>query len=162
MKSTRTSPTISPRWLSPNTGASDLYGFGALPAGVRFPNGNFIRREQEFDMLFGGYDSTGNVPVQGYLSLRYDNTVISWSPSSFFQNYGASVRFIKEDPNDWSPGDTVTDYEGNVYNTVKIGTQVWTVENWKSRKYFDGTDIPLIQNSSIWSSTNTPAMCYYV
>ena len=24
------------------------------------------------------------------------------------------------------------------------------------------TDIPLIQNSSVWSSTNTPSMCYYV
>jgi uncharacterized protein (TIGR02145 family) len=162
LKSTRTAPTISPRWLSPNTGASDLFGYTALPAGIRFSNGNFTRREQEFHMLFGGYDSTGNFPIMGDLILQYNNTNITSGPSSFFENSGWSVRFIKEDPNDWSPGDTVTDYEGNVYNTVKIGTQVWTVENWKSRKYFDGTDIPLIQNSSVWSSTNTPSMCYYV
>ena len=76
------------------------------------------------------------------------------------QNYGQSVRFIKEDPNDWSPGDTVTDYEGNVYNTVQVGTQVWTVENWRSLKYFDGSDIPLVQNSTTWVGLTTPAACY--
>jgi uncharacterized protein (TIGR02145 family) len=37
--------------------------------------------------------------------------------------------------------ESVTDYEGNVYQAVKIGEQIWTNENLKSTKYADGTVI---------------------
>jgi uncharacterized protein (TIGR02145 family) len=36
---------------------------------------------------------------------------------------------------------TVTDYDGNVYNTVTIGEQIWLQENLKSLHYSDGTEI---------------------
>ena len=38
---------------------------------------------------------------------------------------------------------TVTDYDGNVYNTVQIGSQCWTKENLKTTHYMNGTAIPL-------------------
>ncbi len=37
---------------------------------------------------------------------------------------------------------TVKDYDGNEYNTVKIGNQCWTKENLRTMHYSDGTEIP--------------------
>lgn len=60
--------------------------------------------------------------------------------------------------------DTVTDADGNVYTTVKIGNQVWTVENLRTTKHNDGAPIPLITDRSEWSTYNDnkkPAYCWY-
>ena len=56
---------------------------------------------------------------------------------------------------------TVTDIDGNVYQTVKIGNQVWTVENLRTTKYNDGTPIPLITDSDAWEALTTPGYCWY-
>jgi uncharacterized protein (TIGR02145 family) len=57
--------------------------------------------------------------------------------------------------------DTVTDYEGNDYNTVKIGQQWWMAENLKATKYNDGTSIPLVTNAMKWQKLTSPAYCWY-
>jgi uncharacterized protein (TIGR02145 family) len=56
---------------------------------------------------------------------------------------------------------TVTDIEGNVYNTIIIGTQEWMVENLKTTKYNDGESIPNAPDISLWSNRGTPAFCWY-
>jgi len=59
---------------------------------------------------------------------------------------------------------TVTDADGNVYQTVKIGNQVWMTENLRVTKYSDGSAILLVTDSDLWRricSLTTPAYCYY-
>jgi len=56
---------------------------------------------------------------------------------------------------------TVTDIDGNVYQTATIGPQIWTVGNLKTTRYNDGTPIPLVTDSSVWSNLTTPGYCWY-
>ena len=64
-----------------------------------------------------------------------------------FQNHDA-------EPCRGSP--TVTDIDGNIYNTVMIGTQCWMKENLRTTRYSNGTSITLSSNTS----TTTAYRCY--
>ena len=57
--------------------------------------------------------------------------------------------------------DSVADADGNVYHAVVIGNQVWTIENLRTTKYNDSTDIPHVTDSAVWFNLNTPGFCYY-
>ena len=51
-----------------------------------------------------------------------------------------------------------TDYDGNQYNTVKIGNQCWMKENMRAQHYADGSAInPVVGNGHDHRDGNTPA-----
>ncbi len=60
-----------------------------------------------------------------------------------------------------SQAQTVTDYDGNVYDTVNIGTQVWMKQNLKVTHYQNGNFIPNVPDSAKWVHLITGARCYY-
>jgi uncharacterized protein (TIGR02145 family) len=58
-------------------------------------------------------------------------------------------------------GETVTDIDGNVYNTVKIGNQVWMAENLKVTHYQNGDIITSGHSADEWKSLMVGSYCNY-
>lgn len=55
----------------------------------------------------------------------------------------------------------VNDIDGNSYNTVIIGTQVWMQRNLDVTHYRNGDVIPQVTDSNTWAHLTTGAWCYY-
>jgi uncharacterized protein (TIGR02145 family) len=55
----------------------------------------------------------------------------------------------------------VTDYDGNTYSVVKIGSQCWMAENLKVTHYRNGDPIPHVTDDGEWGSLSTGAYCEY-
>ena len=54
---------------------------------------------------------------------------------------------------------TVTDVDGNVYRTVKIGNQLWMAENLKVTHFRNGKEIPHVEDIMTWRSLSESAYC---
>ena len=61
------------------------------------------------------------------------------------------------------PTPQVTDIDGNTYNTMGVGPDLWMAENLKTTRYADGTTIPLVNSTSNWDALASydPAYCWY-
>ena len=57
-------------------------------------------------------------------------------------------------------GNKVIDKDGNIYNTVMIGNQLWMAENLRTSRYNDGTPIVKVTDNT-WRTLTTGAWCWY-
>jgi len=89
---------------------------------------------------------TGLIPNTTYFLRAY-------ATNSSGTGYGSGISFTTQFG--------VIDADGNVYNTVTIGTQVWMAENLKTTKYRNGDPIPNVIDDKEWSSLTKGAYCYY-
>jgi uncharacterized protein (TIGR02145 family) len=55
----------------------------------------------------------------------------------------------------------LADIEGNLYNTVLIGTKLWMAENLRTTKLNDNSQIQNITDDALWVATANPAYCWY-
>ena len=89
------------------------------------------------------------------LSTRY--YVRAFAINSTGLAYGNEVVFRTNDT-------PLTDIDGNVYPTVKIGEQVWMAKNLVVSRYADGTLVPYIPEQEWWDSlrVDEKGFCYYL
>lgn len=98
-------------------------------------------------------------PIHLYAAAGPHNVSLK-ATNSFGENIIKKAKYITVIQSGSELG-TVTDFELNVYKTVKIGNQWWMAENLKSTKYNDGTSIPLVKDSTAWAALSTPGYCWY-
>ena len=56
---------------------------------------------------------------------------------------------------------SLTDQDGNVYKTIKIGTQTWMAENLRTTKYRNGEVITEVSDVIVWFNLSSGAYCNY-
>lgn len=126
-------------------------GFSAMPAGSYdgyYDNENFGYKAFFWSSSKSLYNNMADIEY-----LVYDRASLShWA---YGMMYFLSVRCLRNETDSVHSGGqpcpqhpTVTDYDGNVYNTVQIGTQCWMKENLKTSHYADGTYIPVADTIS--------------
>ncbi|MCP4566560.1 MAG: hypothetical protein GY841_03140 [FCB group bacterium] len=54
---------------------------------------------------------------------------------------------------------TIRDFDGNFYQTVKIGDQWWMAENLKATHYRNGDEVPIISEDATWRDLISGACC---
>lgn len=89
------------------------------------------------------------------------NTLLNLSIILLFLFFNCDKKNPTESNGDAIETGSVTDIDGNVYQTVKIGDQWWMAENLKVTHYRNGDAIPNVIDSTSWSNITTGAYCNY-
>jgi uncharacterized protein (TIGR02145 family) len=134
---------------------------------VKSGNSAFVLKGTAFDGASSQsqVESQGSLPkspVQQATIMSTINDVIV-STKDGYLNYrcvienpdtsGIAIKMIANAGN-------VIDTDGNVYQTVRIGNQIWTVENLRVTKYNDGSAIPFDTSKEAWKNATTPKYCF--
>ena len=124
------------------------------------PNPNMGNERTENGSGIGSYNAVlrGLISYTTYYARSYAKN------SSGVVVYGNEVSFTTSAslPGARCPGTlTVTDIDGNIYNTVQIGMQCWTQSNLKTSKYRNGDNIPTVLSNSVWQNTTSGAYAIY-
>ena len=61
----------------------------------------------------------------------------------------------------WRAEERVRDFDGNYYNVIAIGTQVWFKENLRTSKYRTGGLIPNVSVNASWAALTTGGRSYF-
>jgi uncharacterized protein (TIGR02145 family) len=125
---------------------------GIKPTGIAQPSKEAFRSrnsnlpQQKTSGTSAGFKDVLAATKTGFLTYR----MAMVSPTAT----GLEIRMV-------ASAGTLKDADGNEYQTVKLGNQVWLAEHYRSTKYNDGTDIPKFQDKAGWAKRTTPGFCFY-
>jgi uncharacterized protein (TIGR02145 family) len=94
-------------------------------------------------------------------SFNLEEIKVRWKKAALENCTGVPCVVTPPAPSFTCGTSTISDYEGNPYETVLIGTQCWTKQNLRVTKYNDGTTIPEITSTGAWNSIGTVARTVY-
>jgi uncharacterized protein (TIGR02145 family) len=82
--------------------------------------------------------------------------VRAYATNSVGTSYGNEISFTTLVDYTGQTG-TINGIDGNTYQTIGIGSQIWMAENLKTTKYNDGTAIPNLTGGDTWAAATTGA-----
>jgi uncharacterized protein (TIGR02145 family) len=93
--------TGTSHWNSPNTGATNLFDFTALPGGIRLESGGYVSPGTEGTFSSIGKNGTwwvGQYPASTpyVIQLKYNSSTLSIGSNYLFNNQGISIRCVKD------------------------------------------------------------------
>ncbi|MBN1186830.1 MAG: hypothetical protein JXB49_31420, partial [Bacteroidales bacterium] len=110
------------------------------------------------------------------VTVSLDDTVYTDSNLTNYQTYQYYITSVDTFGNESQPSDTIyiaphengtfiDARDGQIYNWIKIGSQIWMAENLRAIKYTDDTSIPEVTGDTEWGNlgdNNTDkAYCWY-
>lgn len=95
------------------------------------------------------------------MNRKHDNCIFFILLFSMICSIHVSCKKDTSSENNSPPGETLTDIDGNVYQTVKIGSQTWMKENLAVIHYRNGDPVLNIINDSLWVTSDSGAYCNF-
>lgn len=109
-----------------------------------------------------------NNTVEGSGTGSFTSTLTGLSPNTIYyvrayatNKTDTSYGTVKSFTTLTAPTTTVTDIDGNVYNFITIGNQVWMKENLRTTHYQNNQAIQKVQDATQWNTATTGAYCDY-
>lgn len=170
LKKTGTVEGLNGCWYAPNTGATNLYKFDALPSGIRnSTSGAFIGSGYQSKY----WTSTINFEPNAFFAAMSQNEESIITTSSNYK-FGLSIRLVRnattseqllaDGTNSVDNPTILQSYIGNdgkIYKTTKIGTQIWLAQDLLETKFNDSSNIPEVAGNSEWAALTTSARSTY-
>ena len=105
------------------------------------------------------------VCIMSHLNGTTTYHVRAYATTSAGTGYGNEVSFRTAPYNinfsDWIDYGTISDQDGNIYKTVKIGEQTWMAENLRALHYLDGSPVQNVTDHDSWNILRNGAYCFY-
>jgi uncharacterized protein (TIGR02145 family) len=110
-----------------------------------------------------GIELNGTISAQGnqIKNLQDPTEAQDATTKAYIDALIANLQSQIDDLDTDNSAGSITDQDGNSYDYLTYGNQVWTVDNAEMVTYRDGTEIPQVTDPTQWSNLTTGAWAYY-
>jgi uncharacterized protein (TIGR02145 family) len=156
-------------WATPNTGATNIFGFNARGVSFRMDSGAWATTQINKEAIFWS-TTVNNIVRANTLHLLYSDAS-SYTFFVVYQKAGTSVKIFRPATAgeqllaDGTPCANYVGNDGKIYRTTKIGTQVWLADNLAETKFRNGDAIPFAGANGInysdteWAALSSAGVC---